>query len=849
MSVSFVRGLAIILGVLALSFGAGSWALADDEPMEGEAAQAAPAEEATAQEPERRPSNTIEEIMVTARKREENLLKTPVSVTAFSRADLQDQGFTSIVDIGARIPNIKLTHSGDPAGQDTMIYMRGVGQNNFIITLNPGIATYLDGFYIPRMQGSLLELADMERVEVLRGPQGTLFGMNTIGGAISVITKKPSFDGFEVDATARVGNYGMFETDIAANIPLIDELAAVRFSFASKYSDGWAKNKAPGQGNFNDRKYIGGRMALRVTPTEYLTIDVTAERTKSHQSPSHIECNYFGGSDLTDWFNLAARDPFAQEKACRGSEESDKRSTSQERRENDLGTKGATLSVEWDINENHTLTFRSGLRQLWGGRRLDLDATELSSFSLDIDDWFWSLQNEVQWNGMALDGRLTWVAGLYQGREKAKNPSTLELATPFFTDTQEMIDLAQEWHDTGVPFESIPWGPTFIGVPGADGHPGHTDTEIFGFFSDDPATCAILEFGPAPCLNFGSTAGLLQAGFITDLGSLRRDEVINLSYAAYGQFTYDITERLHFSAGLRRSQEKKEFDTDVSTLFLGIPTLSAHERERFSNWSPMANLKYDLTDDSIVYFTWSRGWKSGGFNGGAFIPEQLEAFQEEDEKSMELGYKGTFFDNRLRLSLAGFFNLYDDIQITQLGAFTDEFGTTTIAETVFNAAEGYIQGVEVELEARPTPELALSFIGGLTNARYKEFVDATPDGEVADFKNNSFIHVPPYTYTVSAAYTLRAGDLGDLTPRVEWNAVGRYYSDIDNNLKTDDYGLLRARMSLELADGKTRIAVFGDNLLNRDYKTERADFLCCGYTWTYWNRPRTYGVEVSRVFN
>ena len=120
--------------------------------------------------------------------------------------------------------------------------------------------------------------------------------------------------------------------------------------------------------------------------------------------------------------------------------------------------------------------------------------------------------------------------------------------------------------------------------------------------------------------------------------------MINLSYAAYGQFTYDITERLHFSAGLRRSQEKKEFDTDVSTLFLGIPTLSAHERERFSNWSPMANLKYDLTDDSIVYFTWSRGWKSGGFNGGAFIPEQLEAFQEEDEKSMELGYKGTFFD-------------------------------------------------------------------------------------------------------------------------------------------------------------------------------------------------------------
>ena len=203
----------------------------------GEEAVAVPAEQGPG-EPEatRRPSEGIEEITVTARKREENLQRTPISVTAFGSDDLRNMTATRIDDVSRMVPNLNI-EQGSTSSSNSRVFIRGIGQWDAQITLDHGVATYIDGLYLPRVQGNILNLVDIERIEVLRGPQGTLYGRNTIGGAINIISSKPSGE-WGAKASVKVGNFSLLETRVSVDFPILSEQLSGRLTFATATRDG-----------------------------------------------------------------------------------------------------------------------------------------------------------------------------------------------------------------------------------------------------------------------------------------------------------------------------------------------------------------------------------------------------------------------------------------------------------------------------------------------------------------------------------------------------------------------------------------------------------------------------------
>ena len=231
----------------------------------------------------------IEEITVTARKREENLQSTPVSVSAFSAEDLKDNDVRRLNEITRTVPNLQFDNAIGTANS-ARIYLRGVGTGDPISSRDPGVGLYLDGAYLPRQQSSLLTLSDLERVEVLRGPQGTLFGKNTIGGAINIVSKKPDIGGdFGADTEFRAGNFGRFDSRVSFDIPLVDEKAAARLSLATATRDTVVRNKGTGP-DLQDDKLLAGRFQFRWEPTDDLSFNLSYDQSKENRKPQGGKC-------------------------------------------------------------------------------------------------------------------------------------------------------------------------------------------------------------------------------------------------------------------------------------------------------------------------------------------------------------------------------------------------------------------------------------------------------------------------------------------------------------------------------------------------------------------------------
>jgi hypothetical protein len=226
------------------------------------ATAAAPPEPETGRAKRRR-VNAIEEITVTARRREENLQETPISITAFSTEDLEDQDVRRIEDIRDAVPNLQFDQSVGQASS-ARIYIRGLGNGDPIASDDPGVGVDIDGVYLPRAQDALLTISDIERVEVLRGPQGALFGKNTIGGAVNIITQKPTADAFAGEGEARAGNYGLFDSQVAVNVPLLPERFAGRISFATAQRDGFATSER----TLAQPRFLAGRAQLMTATTD-----------------------------------------------------------------------------------------------------------------------------------------------------------------------------------------------------------------------------------------------------------------------------------------------------------------------------------------------------------------------------------------------------------------------------------------------------------------------------------------------------------------------------------------------------------------------------------------------------
>jgi iron complex outermembrane receptor protein len=345
----------------------------------------------------------LEEVVVTAQKREESIQKTPISLAAFSATDLENKAISNLVDLRSEVPNLQLTPHPNST-TTTRVFMRGVGNNDDQITQDPSVAVYMDGIYVARSQGLAADVADIERIEVLRGPQGSLYGRNATGGAINFITKAPEIGETHFKQSFTFGNDSLFRSRTQADLPLGDT-AALELSYLRAKKDGFVDNPGTGVSRWGDQDRYAYRAALHWQPADDIDVRYSYDLSQIDDTPGFIV-------DSPSFPQMAKRpsqgSPFVQDLQA-----------------NDVTSQGHSLIVSWDVNDALTIKSITGYRKLANFTYQDYLTDSLIPqrplFITEFDSKQHQFSEELQASGDALDSRLEYVAGLYYFSEKANS--------------------------------------------------------------------------------------------------------------------------------------------------------------------------------------------------------------------------------------------------------------------------------------------------------------------------------------------------------------------------------------------------------------------------------------------
>jgi iron complex outermembrane recepter protein len=416
----------IVVLVLVGGLVAGFSAVAQEGGQEGRAQQPPAQEEEQARPPDEAEQVT-EVIYVTARRREEPLQTTPIAVTAITPDDLEERNITDLQEITTAAPNLKLD-SVTYSSMTARTYIRGIGQDDSVVTADPGVGIYIDGVYLGRAQSALQAINDVERIEVLRGPQGTLFGRNTIGGAINIITATPEGGAFSGNVMLRAGDYDLLESRLSLDFPLTDKLFA-RLSTATVDSDGYMTNAFDG-GDRNDRNLTGGRLALRWLVGDSFTGDLAVDYTEQDRKAQIGECRYTGRGALVGIANI-----FGFRQACEATaNDGDPFLGAADFLDTDESeATGFTLKLNW-VGSRLSLLSTSAYREADSLLALDLDLSAVSYFTQVAGVDYEQVSQEVQLNGGG--DRYQYTAGVYYFREEVLGTAVTTTlaqfpATPF----------------------------------------------------------------------------------------------------------------------------------------------------------------------------------------------------------------------------------------------------------------------------------------------------------------------------------------------------------------------------------------------------------------------------------
>ena len=707
-----------------------------------------PAVEASAQTAA--PSDEVEtasagEIVVTARRRAESLQDVPVAVSAFGEEALQNLQAENLGDLEGAVPNLSL-HVGDAS--NAVVYIRGVGQIDSLAFADPGVGIYVDDVYLGRAQGAFLDVYDVERIEVLRGPQGTLYGRNTIGGAVKFVSKELTND-LEGEAEATLGSYDRFEVKGTINVPLVADKLLAKAAFARSRRDGFSDNLATGDDD-GDKDLWAGRLALELRPSEGLSFRLNADLSKDSPDTSRTPAratSVLGVAPPND-------DPFENEADFNG--------------RNDLKTAGLSLVSTWEASDALTLKSITAYREMDYDTELDLDATRFAFFGVYVNERQNQFSQELQ---LLFDAdRLSAVGGLFYFRE----------------------------HDE-----------TLSGL-----------------------------YGPAIALVTGSF-----------------NDQLNKSYAVYGQVTYELTDRLSATAGLRYTHEKKDFERTQKFFPATTPFpfdylsggLLVTDIDTSGDWgslSPKFGLDYEWSDDIMTYASVSRGFKSGGFDGRSNDASGAKPYDPETMWAYEIGAKAQFFDRRLTANVALFQNDYTDLQLSSFVA--DQSGN--FAALFTNAGEATIRGAELELVAHPVEPLTLNATVGYLDGEYNEFIG--PGGiDISD--QRKLVNAPRWSARIGGTYSVDLGDNGTILIGADAAYRSKTYTVVSSSevLAQDGYTIIDAFVRYEAASERWWLSVGGKNLTDKRYISHGFDLSdSLGYQLAYYGDPRTYSATLGVRF-
>ena len=710
-------------------------------------------------------SSLMDEIIVTARKREESVQDTPIAVSVFSGESLAARGIEKLDGIGSITPNMSFSNinTNGGGGNSAYIFLRGVGQADFVPTTEGGVGLYVDGVYFARSVGSVLDLIDIERVEVLRGPQGTLFGRNTIGGAVNVHTVKPHEE-FEAKIRAKVGSDDRLDFVGKVNGALSDNLFA-SVSLATFNQDGYVVNPDTGL-DTGDDETMAFRGALRWLVNDDIEVNITGDYSRDREN---------GQARITD---------------------SDPRDA--------LIFRAPTRPVNGPTGHNLFFGINSPVTIYLPDRRTGCDATptniggtndncaRLDTIGLGqnngtaptyYDADIWGIAGTIEW---AITDNLT-VKSITSYRNLdtsfSHDPDNSRFFMSIVRDIYNQTQVSQEIQLLGNVFDNrLHW---IVG--------GY-------YFYEDGVNDNAVDF---VTLDIESGGG-----------------IENESKAGFAQATFDITKKLHLTAGIRYTKDNKKFKISgmqqtlhpnfapVGVIIEIIPR--GTYKASADDWTPMVNLSYDWNDELMTYVTYSEGFKSGGFQQRiAGLLPGAPSFGPEFVDSYEGGFKYNSANGNFVLNAAVFFTEYTDIQQEVFRG---------IAPVLDNAGEAEIKGFE--LEARWTPvdtwfvEAALGHLdANITTADPA----ATAAGGPAD--GDRLPHVPRWAVSASIIKEIGLGDLGTLIPRFDWTFRSKVYFNPDNAVREIQAGhsLFNANVAWNSADEKYALTFFVNNISDKRY--------------------------------
>ena len=736
-------------------------------------------------------SEILEELVVTARRREEGLQNAPIAISAYTGETLEYRGVTKLDEITRFVPNLTIENnpSFGGASNSAAIYIRGIGQKEFLPTSEPGVGLYVDGVYIARSVGAILDLIDIERLEVLRGPQGTLFGRNTIGGAINITTVTPEpGDEFGGEIGAAYGTDDRINLRGALNIPMGDTLAA-RVSVASFQQDGYV-DRSDGI-DLGDDDTITGRLAVAWRPSDRLSLDFRLDATRDKENGPAMELLGIDFTDLSQLNGLVAAVPppmaFVHNitTAAVG--------PGQPCAATDAAGNGITSNPNSPNCYDNRYVGKDGKNDGTAPARSESDVLGLSAdISYEINDNL-TLRSITAWRD--LDSEFA--------RDGDHSPHRISQ----FQDTLEQTQFTQELQLLGT-YERMNW---IAGIY---------------YFAEDGDNENTLDF----------TISNFRSG----------GEFDNKSMAAFAQLTYDFTDQLHLTVGGRYTDESKKFHPDqviYQNYYAGIsqvlppghplaaldaPFLQAGtrilpdlEKElEINEFTPMVNLSYDFADNIMAYATYSEGFKSGGFTQRVFPPvippftappgtpdiDLIPTYEPEFVDVYELGFKSTLLDGRMRFNGAIFHTDYDDLQVQVFDS---------VAPVTENIGSASIDGVELEMQTAPGDgwlvEASLSWL----DAGYDEIgTDLTLIGS-----DNEFERVPEWASSVGVSKEFMLNEMGSLVVRVDWSYRDDTYNDAYNTeiLKTDAYHLWDASVRWTNTQEDLSVILSGRNLGDEEF--------------------------------
>jgi iron complex outermembrane receptor protein len=759
-------------------------------------------------------SDAIQEIVVTAEKRSETLQSVPVSVTALTSTQLGQLKMDTPSDLVTQVPNLQV--NGIVGEGSPLFSLRGVSMFDYSLNQSSPVASYIDEVYKGNFTLFGVEMYDLERVEVLRGPQGTLYGKNTTGGAINFITHKPGFD-TEGDIKVGLGDYNRREVEGAFQTAVVPERIAARFAFTYTKVDGFIQNVLPGHPDLEGVDQYGIRLSILFKATD--TLDFTMRLSKSMQDPQNYAIidgripppspGNPGGVGFTGYFrtlNGAYNGvPLTNYQIAQDY-------TPRRRQDNDA----AELTAEWAATPTNKVTSITSWDE---GKLFNPEGTDGAPYQI------WSIPYIGKTRQFTQDLRLTstgdaalqYILGAYYQHEIIFNSTENEI----FTD------------------------PAF---------------NTFNDYRD----CAASSFGPGTGYSIGSNINL-GCDYFNSFDQIRN------SWATYTDDSYKVADWMTLRAGLRYNHDngaqKNALDqlrgsdqvpianlgffsvqpdgSSAPTLALpGSPDYQAlvdRTRSQYLHNTALtgrAGVDFNVTPDALVYIDYSKGYRSAAFNAQfLFTPSDLTTVKPESLDSYEVGFKTSWLDHKLQVDGAAFHYQYKNQQIINV--------YPTGQQPLINLGKSKIDGGELEIVTRPVRPLTVRVSTGFLDSDVQQGVLAT-----GSIDGQQLPYAPHLSGTVAMDWEAFTVYTAIVNLHVDSNYNSKQFLALPNEdpISQGGYALLNGRLSLKSAGGSWEVGVWGRNIADRFYLTNAVDVQGFGFDYRHVGTPRMYGVDAQYHF-